>query len=251
MSTDTNVFVCAGRDYNRALPSGLIAEERTRQLLEVGVAERDYRVALSETNLRSSRMWAFVEESQGIPVLPVDFVLPLLRLRHAIHVVFGGSDLQPLTVEELSLVEDMVKGKLGIPSAKEAKALLEGAASSSQKKGKRKRGPQVDTRVVDDPEGYKQSKAEAASVAAAGARVSPDPSPAKSAKRAKSKSSEGEGTLTVSLPADGSAYSDPSFVRELSETLLLPADRKRLADIGPVQSVEWSMAHLYQVVCRV
>ena len=110
MSTDTNVFVCAGRDYNKALPSGLIAEERTRQLLEVGVAERDYRVALSETNLRSSRLWAFVEESQGIPVLPVDFVLPLLRLRHAIHVVFGGSDLQPLTVEELSLVEDMMSG---------------------------------------------------------------------------------------------------------------------------------------------
>ena len=91
-------------------------------------------------------------------------------------------------------------------------------------------------RVVDDPKGYKQSKIEAASVAEAGTHVtvSPDPSPAKSAKRAKSKSSEGEGTLTVSLPADGSTYSDPSFVRELSETLLLPADRKRLVDIGPV-----------------
>ena len=129
----------------------------------------------------------------------------------------------------------MVKGKLGIPSAKEAKALLEGAASSSQKKSKRKR-PQVDTRVVDDPEGYKQSKIEAASIAAAGAHVtiSPDPSPAKSAKRAKSKSSEGEGTLTISLPADGSAYSDPSFVKELSETLLLHTDHKRLVDIGHV-----------------
>ena len=74
---------------------------------------------------------AFVEESQGIPVLPVDFVLPLLRLRHVIHVVFGGSDLQPLTVKELLLVEDIMKGKLGIPSTKEARALLEGAASSS------------------------------------------------------------------------------------------------------------------------
>ena len=137
--------------------------------------------------------------------------------------------MQPLTVEELSLVEDMVKGKLGIPSAKEEKALLEGATSSSQKKSKRKR-PQVDTRVVDDPEGYKQSKIEATSVAAAGAHVtvSPDPSSAKSAKRVKSKSSEGEGTLTISLPADGSAYSDPSFVKELSKTLILPADCKRL-----------------------
>ena len=81
--------------------------------------------------------------------------------------------------------------------------------------------------------------------------VSPDPSPARSTKRVKSKSSEGEGTLTISLLSDGSAYSDPSFVKELSETLLLPADHKKLVDIGPVQSVEWSMAYLYQVVCRV
>ena len=219
--------------------------------MEVAVAECDYRVALSEMNLRSSRLWAFVEESQGIPVLPIDFVLPLLRLRHAIHVVFGGNDLQPLTVEELSLAEDMVKGKLGISSAKEARALLEGAASSSHKKGKRKRLP-ADTRVVDDPEGYRQSKIEAASVTAgAHTTVSPDPSPARSTKRVKSKSSEGKGTLTISLPADGSAYSDPSFFKELSETLLLPADSKRLVDIGSVQSVEWSMEHLYQVVCRV
>ena len=110
-----------------------------------------------------------------------------------------------------------------------------------------------DTRVVDDLEGYKQSKAKATSTIAAGAHttLSPDPSPARSAKKAKSKSSEGEGTLTISLPADGSAYSNPSFVTELSDTLLLPADRKRMVDIGPVQSVEWSMAHLYQVACCV
>ena len=183
MSTDTNICVCVGRDYNRALPSGLIAEERTWQLLEVEVAERDYRVALSEVNLKSSRLWVFVEESQGIPVLPVDFFLPLLHLRHAIHVVYRGSDLQPLTVEELSLVEEMVKGKLGIPSAKEARALLKCVASSSHKKGKRKRPALPDTRVVDDPEGYKQSKAEAASVIPAGTHttLSPDPSPARSA----------------------------------------------------------------------
>ena len=147
----------------------------------------------------------------------------------------------------------MVKGKLGIPSTKEARALLEGAASSSHKKGKRKRPALPDTRVVDDPEGYKQSKAEVASAPAAGVHVSLSINlfPARSAKKAKSKSSEGEGTLTISLPADGSAYSDPSFVKELSETLLLPADRKRLVDIGPVQAVEWSMAHLYQVDSRV
>ena len=70
-----------------------------------------------------------------------------------IHVVFGGSDLQPLTVEELSLVEDIMVGKLGIPSTKEARALLEGAASLSQKKGKRKRSALPDTRVVDASKG--------------------------------------------------------------------------------------------------
>ena len=80
MSTDTNLFVCTGWDYNKALPSGLIAEDRTRQLLEIAVAERDYRVAFSKANLRLSHLWAFVEESQGIHGLPVDFVLPLLHL---------------------------------------------------------------------------------------------------------------------------------------------------------------------------
>ena len=53
-----------------------------------------------------------------------------------------------------------MSGKLGIPSTKEARALLEGEASSSQKKGKRKRPALLDTRVVDDPEGYRLSKVE-------------------------------------------------------------------------------------------
>ena len=79
--------------------------------------------------MKSSRLWAFVKESQRIPVFPVDFFLPLLHLRHVIHVVFGGSNLQPLTVEELLLVEHMMSGKLGIPSAKEARALLKGTVS--------------------------------------------------------------------------------------------------------------------------
>ena len=71
-------FVCAGRDFNRALPSGLIAEERTRQLLDIAVGERDYRVALSEENLRASRLWEFVEERPGTAALPVDLLLTLL-----------------------------------------------------------------------------------------------------------------------------------------------------------------------------
>ena len=41
------VVFFAGWDFNKALPSGLIAEERTPQLLEIMVGERDYKVTLS------------------------------------------------------------------------------------------------------------------------------------------------------------------------------------------------------------
>ena len=62
-------------------------------MMEIPAAERDYRVALSEENLRTSQLWSFVEEvNQGIPVPPIDLVLPILCLRHAIYVVYRGSD---------------------------------------------------------------------------------------------------------------------------------------------------------------
>ena len=105
-----------------------------------------------------------------------------------------------------------------------------------------------DTKVVDDPEAYKLSKVEAAIAPAkvgTPSSISTEPFPSRSAK--KNKSFESERALTVTLPAEGFAYSDPSFVKDLSEALLLSADCKRLADIGPVQSVELSMAHIYQV----
>ena len=95
------------------------------------LGERDYRVALSEENLKSSGLWPFVEERQGTPALPLDLVLPILRLRHAIHVTFGGCDLYPLTLDELSLVEGLMSGHFSIPSIKEVKQLLKSAASSS------------------------------------------------------------------------------------------------------------------------
>ena len=53
----------------------------------------------------------------------------------------------------------------------------------------------------------------------------------------------------VALPVDGSAYSDPSFVKDVTKGLLLPANRKRLNEIGLVKSAEWSMAHAYRVRC--
>ena len=42
----------------------------------------------------------------------------------------------------------------------------------------------------------------------------------------------------VTLLVDGSMYSDPSFVKDVTEGLLPPADRKRLNEIGPVKSAE-------------
>ena len=94
--------------------------------------------------------------------------------------------------------------------------------------------------MVDERATIKMSATKAASTPLATqartppASVSIEPSSAKSAKKARSKSSESEGTLTVTLPADGSAYSDPSFVKDVAESLLLPTDRKRLNNIRPV-----------------
>ena len=36
-------------------------------------------------------------------------------------------------------------------------------------------------------------------------------------------------------------------MKDVTEGLLLPADRKRLNEIGPVKTTEWSLAHAYQV----
>ena len=72
-----------------------------------------------------------------------------------------------------------------------------------------------------------------------------EPSPAKSAKKAKTKYSKDEGKLLVAFPAEGSAYSDPSFVNEVTDCMLLPADRRRLNEIGPVKTTKWSLAHAY------
>ena len=99
----------------QSITEWLDAEDRTRQLLEITIAEYDYRIALSKDNLWASHLWSSVEVEKGTPVPPLDLMLPLLRLRLAIHVVYGGSDLQPLTVEELSLVEGIMNGRLGIP----------------------------------------------------------------------------------------------------------------------------------------
>ena len=63
------------------------------------MGKSNYRAAILEQNLRMSQFWLFIEEvHQGIHAPPLDLVLPILCLRHAIYVVFGASDLQPLTI---------------------------------------------------------------------------------------------------------------------------------------------------------
>ena len=52
----------------------------------------------------------------------------------------------------------------------------------------------------------------------------------------------------MTLPAEGSSYSDPSFVKDVTDAFLLPANHKRLNEIGLGQFVEWSLAHCYQVI---
>ena len=79
---------------------------------------------LFEVNLTASHLGNFFEEvEEGIPVPPFDLVLLILRLRHAIHVVYGDIGFQPLTAEELSLIDKIMSGKFSFPSTKEALAL--------------------------------------------------------------------------------------------------------------------------------
>ena len=71
--------------------------------------------------MRASHLWNFVEEvEQGILTHPLKLIFPL-RLWHAIHVVHGGSDLQPLTPKELLFIEDIMCAKFSFLSTKEAR----------------------------------------------------------------------------------------------------------------------------------
>ena len=51
----------------------------------------------------------------------------------------------------------------------------------------------------------------------------------------------------MNLHVEGCAYSDPSFMKDVTEAFLLPANCKRLNEIRPIKSAGWSLAHAYQV----
>ena len=165
--------------------------------------------------MRESYLWSFVEEvKQCIPVPPLELIFPLLRRWHTIHIVHGGSSLQPLTPEELSLIKEIMSGKFSYPSAKEARWL-----KTSDNKRKR---PLVDTSIIND-------------CVTAKSIVTPrsaEPSLDKSSR--KTKLDEPQDFVYVHLPLDGSAYSDPSFIKGVADNLLLPSDRKRFIKICPM-----------------
>ena len=116
--------------------------------------------------------------------------------------------------EELSLVEDIMSGKFSFPSAKEA--------MRQRKSEKKRKRAFIDTFVVDDRPTAKSS-ATLGSV---------EPSLAKSSRN--TKPDEFEGVMFVTLPLDGSMYSNPSFIKGVANDLLLLTDRRRFADIGQV-----------------
>lgn len=55
--------------------------------------------------------------------------------------------------------------------------------------------------------------------------------------------------MNVPIPSDRSAYSDPSFVKGVSNTLFLLANHKRLAEIGQskLPSGAWPIFTRYNV----
>ena len=146
---------------------------------------------------------------------------------------------------ELSLVEEIMSGKLNSPSARRPRLYQRGRRVRCRKKKKEEEDDLArQTRVVDDLAATKISVAKAASapsttpVGTPQISASVDSSRAKPSRKIRSKLTESEGMLVVSLPDDGFAYSDPSFMKEVSTTLLLPANHKRLTDIRPIQSAE-------------
>ena len=107
-----------------------------------------------------------------------------------------------------------MSGKFSFPSAKESKG-----QRKVEKKWKRM---MPDTYVVHD-------RLTARSSVPIG---SVEPSPAKSSR--KTQLSEAEGFVTMNLPLDKYAYSDPSFIKGVAETFLLAADCKRFANISSI-----------------
>ena len=75
---------------------------------------------LAESNLRTSHLWAGVEAIQrGIPFPSLKQTWDVLLSRYCNHIIFGESELNPLTIGEFALAESLMK-KLTVPSTSES-----------------------------------------------------------------------------------------------------------------------------------
>ena len=144
--------------------------------------------------------------------------------------MYGECSLQPLTVDKLSLAEELITGKFSFPYAKEA---LKQRKSEGDKKRKKE---MHDTSIVDD-------KPATGSNAPA---MSSKASPAKSSTK-RSRSSHEEGNMTLSISSDDSIYFEPSFLHDTTDSFLLLSDRKRMSNISPMQAADWGITRHLQV----
>ena len=133
------------------------------------------------------------EVQQGTPVSPLNFLFPILHLRHVIHIMYGECSLQPLTHDEFSLVEQLMARGFSFPSSEE---FLKQRKSEGERKLKRllPDTSHIDkvTRVYSTPS------------------VPFEPSPSKSSVK-RARMNEKEGVVTLTIPSDALAYSNPSF----------------------------------------
>ena len=176
---------------------------------------------LFEARLREIYLWSHIEDIQrGIPVSPSRLSMQVLLLRHVIHLLYGECALNPLTSDELSLAEEVMKEGFNIPSEKEIEAKRKARADRKQKK-------LPNTSVVDR--------------STCGVDVD---KMTLSQKRARV---EEEDDIVLQLPRSASSYSDASFFEDIAGSLLLPEDEHCLSIIGLVQVADWEVTRNFQV----
>ena len=182
---------------------------------------------LAESNLRTSILWAGVEAIQrGTPFPSLKQTWDVL-LSYYNHIIFGESRLNPLNVGEFALAESLMK-KLTVPSASE---------SIARRREKRKRESLVraDVRVEDvlatPPSRQPPSQQPSSGVGSSQAAVV----------------DEEAGTITITIPATASTYSDATSMSKLADSFLFPADEARLNQMGAVAAADWGVSRAVQV----
>ena len=215
-------------DFNRAGQSGDCLDVATQRVLAIPLEQRDWRVVLAESNLRSSILWTGVEAIQrGTPFPSLKQTWDVLLSRYCNHIIFGESRLNPLTVGEFALAESLMK-KLTVASASE---------SIARRRGKRKRESLVraDVRVEDV-------------LATPPSRQPPSHQPSSGVGLSQAAVVDEEaGTITITIPATASTYSDATSMSKLADSFLFPADEACLNQMGAVAAADWGVSRAVQV----